>query len=170
MTKIQLNTLFKKIQKDDKKEILEFHVQGSELPHSNDLVRMAGTISIININESEAGDISAEFASLQRDSKKTTLKFNIKGDTDGKIIKLYPHAGSSINLSLQPSQMSIDEFYDNEGKDKDGIEYKVDKSGTVNVDQVTIDQVENELEVEENEEDLLLENAFNEEKDEDELE
>jgi hypothetical protein len=146
MTNTKLNVLFKKIQKDDKKEVLEFHVQGDELPHSDELVGMAGSITIINVENCEAGEITAEFTSLQRDSKKTSLKFNVKGDSEGKIIKLYPHAGKGVTLSLHPSQMSIDEFY--EGDDHEGIQYQIDNDGTATVvpDQLSLDDVKEEIE------------------------
>lgn len=139
-----LNVLFKKMQKDDKKEVLEFHVQGNELADSDKLVSMSGSIAVLNVKESKAGEFNAEFVSIQKDSKKTTLKFNIKGDSQEKVIKLYPYAGRGVTLDLTPSQMSIDEFYDQE---HEGIEYKVDKDGTASVvspDQMTIEDVKEE--------------------------
>ena len=144
MTKIKLNTLFKKIQKDDKKEVLEFHVLGDELPHANDLVSMAGGIVMLEVTNSEAGSFHAEFKSIQRDSKKTVLKFNVKGDNEEKVIKLYPFGGHNVSIELEPSQMSFDDFY-NEENEHEGIEYKVEKDGTasvINPDQMSIDDVE----------------------------
>ncbi|MFI8492205.1 hypothetical protein ACIGC1_04730 [Peribacillus butanolivorans] len=140
MTNTKLNVLFKKMQKDDKKEVLEFHVQGNELPNTQELVGLAGSIVILNVDESKAGTFNAEFVSVQKDSKKTTLKFNIKGDSDDKVIKLYPHAGKSVTLFMEPSQMSVDDFYDEE--EYEGIEYKIDKDGTANVvpDQMSLDE------------------------------
>lgn len=132
MSKVELNVLFKKIQKDDKKEVLEFHVQGDELPNSQELVNMAGGIAVLDVHGSEAGEFPAEFKSIQRDSKKTTLKFNIKGDSEEKIIKLYPYAGRSVTLYLEPSQMSIEEFEEREPHE--GIPYSVDQDGTATVD------------------------------------
>ncbi|MGP4038346.1 hypothetical protein ACTWP4_00345 [Gracilibacillus sp. D59] len=129
--KVELNILFKKIQKDDKKEVLEFHVQGDELPHSQELVNMAGGIAVLKVDNSEVEEFPAEFKSIQRDSKKTTLKFNIKGDTEEKIIKLYPFAGRSVSLFLEPSQMSIEEF--EEGEPHEGIGYSVNQDGTAEV-------------------------------------
>lgn len=128
MTNIKLNVLFKKMQKDDKKEVLMFHVLSDELPHADELLKMPGSIAILNVEESEAGDVGAEFVSIQRDNKKTVLKFNIKRDTEGKVSKLYSFAGSNVSLGLQPSQMTIDEFYED---DHEGIEYSVDDGGTV---------------------------------------
>lgn len=146
MTKTTLNVLFKKMQKDDKKEVLEFHVQGNELPNTQELVGLAGSIVILNVEESNAGTFNAEFVSVQKDSKKTTLKFNIKGDSDDKVIKLYPHAGRSVTLFMEPSQMSVDDFYEED--EREGIEYKIDKDGTANVspNQMTLDDVEQEEE------------------------
>lgn len=111
MSKIELSVLFKKLQRDNKKEVMEFHVQGDELPNSKEIVLMAGNMSTVEIQGTEVGQISAEFKSIQRDSKKTVLKFEVKGDNDDKIIKLYKYAGSHVTLYLEPSQMSIDDFY-----------------------------------------------------------
>lgn len=160
MTNTKLNVLFKKIQKDDKKEVLEFHVQGDELPHSEQLVGMAGSIVFLNVETSEAGKINAEFKSIQRDSKKTTLKFNVKGDSDEKMNKLYPYAGRSVSLILEPSQMSIEEF----NEPHEGIEYKVEKDGSAKVspDQISIDDVKEEGHIQlepEQEEDPFSDNA-----------
>ncbi|MFP3512969.1 hypothetical protein SB775_25855 [Peribacillus sp. SIMBA_075] len=130
MTKAKLNVLFKKIQKDDKKEVLMFHVQGDELPHPSELLKMPGSITMLNMEESEAGEIGAEFISIQRDNKKTVLKFHIKRDVDGKVNKLYPHAGANVSITLQPSQMSIEEFYE---EPHDGVEYTIDKDGSASV-------------------------------------
>jgi hypothetical protein len=145
MSKTELNVLFKKIQKDDKKEVLEFHVQGDELPHSDELVQMAGSIVVLEVDKSNAASFNVEFKSIQRDSKKTTLKFNVKGDSDDQIIKLYPLAGRGVNISLTPSQMSIEEF-----NDHDGVEYKVEKDGTaaVSPNQMTLEDVVEEEVVE----------------------
>lgn len=140
MSKIELNVLFKKIQKDDKKEVLEFHIQGDELDHSDELVNMAGNIAVIGVGNSDVDDLPAEFKSIQRDSKKTVLKFNVKGDSDGKVLKLYEFAGRSVTLLVEPSQMSIEEF--EEGEPHEGLEYSVDQDGTAVVDgQLSTDDI-----------------------------
>lgn len=139
--KTTLNVLFKKMQKDDKKEVLVFQVNGDELPHAQSLVELAGGIVVMDIDGCEAGEIMAEFASLQRDSKKTALKFHIKGDSEEKAIPLYRFAGRNVALNLQASQMSIDDYYGDETHE--GIEYSVNPDGTVDVDpnQLTMDEV-----------------------------
>ncbi|MGE6551287.1 hypothetical protein ACQKFK_20430 [Bacillus mycoides] len=130
MTKIQLNVLFKKMQKDDKKEVLMFHVLSDELPHADELLKMPGTIVHLTVEKSDVEAIGAEFVSIQRDSKKTVLKFNVKGDTKDKINKLYPFAGENVSITLEPSQMSIDEFYEEQ---HEGVEYNVNPDGTTDV-------------------------------------
>ncbi|MEH7218746.1 hypothetical protein [Bacillus toyonensis] len=130
MTKIQLNVLFKKMQKDDKKEVLMFHVLSDELPHADELLKMPGTIVHLTVEKSDVEAIGAEFVSIQRDSKKTVLKFNVKGDTKDKINKLYPFAGENVSITLEPSQMSIDEFYEEQ---HEGVEYNVNLDGTTEV-------------------------------------
>ncbi|MGW8428843.1 hypothetical protein ACWGJQ_25925 [Peribacillus simplex] len=148
MTNTILNVLFKKMQKDDKKEILESHVQGNELPNTQELIGSAGSIVILNVDESKAGTFNAEFVSVQKDSKKTTLKFNIKGDSDDKVIKLYPHAGRSVTLFMEPSQTSVDDFYEEDSHE--GIEYQIGQDGTaiVSPNQMTLDDVAEEEESE----------------------
>lgn len=163
MSKVELNVLFKKIQKDDKKEVLEFHILGDEPEYQSELIGMAGGIAVLEIEDIK---LSAEFKNIQRDSKKIVLKFEVKGDSGDEIIKLYPKAGFNVNLSLEASQMSLEEFYD--GDDHEGIEYNVDEGGTVTVadGQLNMDDVEKvevvsddlpfEVEVkEENDDDLL---------------
>jgi len=141
MTNIKLNVLFKKMQKDDKKEVLMFHVLSDELPHADELLKMPGTITLLTVEESKIEAIGAEFVSIQRDNKKTVLKFNIKRDGEGKVNQLYPYAGGNVSLILQPSQMSIEEFYE---EPHEGIEYNVDEDGSVSVapGQLDIDEVE----------------------------
>jgi len=137
---VQLNVLFKKMQKDDKKEVLHFQVQGDELPDAQQLVELAGGIVVFEVDGCDAGELNAEFATLQRDSKKTVLKMNIKGDSEDKAVKLYRYAGRNVTLKLQAAQMTVDEFYNEEPHE--GIEYRVNPDGTADVDQqqVTLEE------------------------------
>ncbi|PFK43113.1 hypothetical protein [Bacillus cereus] len=130
MTKIKLNVLFKKMQKDDKKEVLMFHVLSDELPHADDLLKMPGTIVYLTVEKSEVEPIGAEFANIQRDSKKTAIKLNVKSDAKGIVNQLYPFAGGNVDIILEPSQMSIDEFYE---EPHEGVEYSVNPDGTTDV-------------------------------------
>lgn len=143
MSKIKLNVLFKKMQKDDKKEVLEFHVVGGTLPHTAELNEMTGNMVVLNVPQSKAGTFPAEFNKLQRDSKKAVLQFKVKGDSEEKSAKLYGYAGSNVELEMEPSQMSIDEYYDSE---HEGVEYTVDSGGVAEVkpDQMTLEDVSEE--------------------------
>lgn len=138
MSKVELKVLFKKLQRDDKKEVLEFHVMGEELPHSETLVMMAGNMANLTISDSDAGTIPAEFKSIQRDSKKTVLKFEAKGDSQDKIIKLYKYAGHNVTLTIEASQMSIEDAEEQH----EGIEYNVNNDGTVEIEgQINMDDI-----------------------------
>jgi hypothetical protein len=145
--KTTLNVLFKKIQKDDKKEILEFHVQGDELPNSQELIEMAGNIVVLEIKGNEAGKINAEYKSIQRDSKKTALKFNIKGDSEDKVIKLYKQAGGNVTLFIEPSQMSIDEFYGDDNYEENVNNANKEDSVQANEGQLSLDEIEDEADI-----------------------
>ncbi|SNZ14510.1 hypothetical protein SAMN05421503_2432 [Terribacillus aidingensis] len=132
MSKVELNVLFKKIQKDDKKEVVEFHVLGDELPSFQELFQLVGSVVVIEVEGNEAGGINAEFKSLQVDAKKTPLKFNVSGGNEDKLNKLYSLAGRNVNILIEPSQMSIDEFLD-AAEEHEGVEYTVENDGSVAV-------------------------------------
>ncbi|MGX5574895.1 hypothetical protein [Bacillus toyonensis] len=141
MTKIKLNVLFKKMQKDDKKEVLKFHVVSDELPHAVELLRMPGTIVHLTVEESEIEPIGAEFVNIQRDSKKTVIDLHIKGDTRDKINQLYSFAGENVSIILEPSQMSIDEFYEEQ---HEGMEYNIKQDGTTEINPGQLKLIEGE--------------------------
>jgi hypothetical protein len=144
----EMNVFFKLQQKDDKKEVLKFEIRGDEEQNTTELYSLAGSIIIFAIDGCEAKETSAEFMNIQRDSKKTTMKFAIKGDSEKKAQELYKFAGHNVKMLIQPSQMTIEEFYEEE---HEGIEYNVDGTGSVNVnkDQMSLDDVEDEQESEE---------------------
>lgn len=143
MTKVELNVFFKMQQKDDKKEVLKFEIKGNDEENSTkDLHLWAGNIVSFSIDGCDAGETTAEFMNIQRDSKKTAIKFAIKGDSEEKAQELYKFAGRNVKLAVQPSQMSIEEF----NEQHEGIEYSVDKDGTTKIspDQISIDDVDSE--------------------------
>lgn len=146
--KIELNVLFKKLQRDDKKEVLEFHVMDDKIDIQNSLLMLAGNMAMVNIPSSEAGALPAEFKSIQRDSKKVVLKFEAKGDSEDKLIKMYPFAGNNVTLVVEESQMSLEEFEE----EHEGIEYNVGQDGTAsvaNADQLKMDELPDEDESDE---------------------
>lgn len=126
---IQINVLFKKMQKDDKKEVLMFHILSDETKHAADLLRLTGKMTILTISDDEGPyePIQAEFVNLQRDNKKTVLKFNVATEDVDRVNAIYPAAGTNISLLIQPQQMSIDDLE----AEHEGIEYEVGSDGTV---------------------------------------
>lgn len=126
---IQINVLFKKMQKDDKKEVLMFHILSDETKHAADLLRLTGKMTILTISDDEGPyePIQAEFVNLQRDNKKTVLKFNVATEDVDRVNAIYPAAGTNISLLIQPQQMSIDDLE----AEHEGIEYEVGTDGTV---------------------------------------
>lgn len=129
---IQINVLFKKMQKDDKKEVLMFHILSDETKHAADLLRLTGKMTILTISDDEGPyePIQAEFVNLQRDNKKTVLKFNVATEDVDRVNAIYPAAGTNISLLIQPQQMSIDDLED----EHEGISYEVGSDGTVVID------------------------------------
>ncbi|GIP38590.1 hypothetical protein J31TS4_18700 [Paenibacillus sp. J31TS4] len=138
-----ISVLFKSMQKDDKKEILKFEIKGTEDGEAeNGLFVLSGSIVILSMKAGGTdvcGDLTAEFVSMQRDSKKTVMKFGVKGDSEEKAQQLYRFAGRNVELSVKPSQMTIEEFREEE---HDGINYTVEKDGSVHADpnQVNLEQ------------------------------
>ena len=143
MAKITLNVLFKKMQKDDKKDVMDFHIVGESVQHINEIKNMMKNMVVLNVND--LGEFPAEFAKFQIDTKKTVLNFKPKGDNDKLLSKIYPIAGSNVTLTMEPSQMDIEDF-----EEHGGVEYKVDKDGTAEVskDQMTLDEVAADEELE----------------------
>jgi hypothetical protein len=72
---------------------------------------------VFDIEGCNAGEVTAEFMNMQRDSKKTVMKFAIKGDSEEKAQELYKFAGRNVKLAVQPSQMTIDDFYSEDDHD-----------------------------------------------------
>jgi hypothetical protein len=137
-----MNVFFKSMQKDDKKEVLKFEIKGSEDADGEiDLFDLSGSIVVFSLSaggDAVAEDVPAEFLSIQRDSKKTTLKFAMKGDSEAKAQELYRVAGRNVALTVAPSQMSIDEFNEDP---REGVRGKINGDGTVDMDnnQLTIE-------------------------------
>ncbi len=140
---ILIDVLFKKMQKDDKKEILMFHILSDETKHAAELLRLTGKMTILTISDEEGpfDPIQAEFMNLQRDNKKTVLKFNIATEDVDRVNALYPYAGTNVKLLIQPQQLTIDDV-----PEHNGIEYGVGSDGSVSVtDKLVCDFCESEV-------------------------
>lgn len=134
---------FNKQTKDSKKELIQFYVKGEDEKKQelNQLTREVVELEIEGVDQK----LTCEFNKTTKDSKKTVLDFIVKGDTSAdQSFNFYRKAGSDVTLIIVESQMSIDEFYNEDPHE--GIEYNVDKSGNVNVPdgQMSIDDVEKE--------------------------
>lgn len=117
---INITVLFKKMQKDDKKEVLLFHDSSADTKFASELLLLTGKMTILTIStKSKEGDkqyepIQAEFVNLQRDNKKTVLKFNVATEDEERVNALYPAAGTTVELLIQSQQMTIDEVDESE--------------------------------------------------------
>ncbi|MCI1592473.1 hypothetical protein [Heyndrickxia oleronia] len=134
---------FNKQTKDSKKELIQFYVKGEDEKKQelNQLTREVVELEIEGVDQK----LTCEFNKTTKDSKKTVLDFIVKGDTSAdQSFNFYRKAGSDVTLIIVESQMSIDEFYNEEPHE--GIEYNVDESGNVSVPdgQMSIDDVETE--------------------------
>lgn len=127
---IRINVLFKKMQKDDKKEILMFHILADETKFAAELLRLTGKMTILTLSVEGADyePIQAEFVNIQRDSKKTVLKFNVATEDEERVNAIYPAAGTTVDLIIQPQQMTIDDVQPDKG-----IEYSVN-DGVVEIE------------------------------------
>jgi len=120
---------FNKQTKDSKKELIQFYVKGEDekKPEINHLTREVVELEIEGVEQK----LTCEFSKSSKDSKKTVLDFVVKGDTSAdQSFNFYKMAGSDVTLNIVESQMSIDEFYEDE---HEGIGYSVDKKGNVDV-------------------------------------
>lgn len=132
---------FNKQTKDSKKELIQFYVKGDDEKKQelNQLTREVVEVGIEGVDQK----LTCEFNKTTKDSKKTVLDFIVKGDTSAEqSFNFYQKAGADVTLHITESQMSIDEFYDDEPHE--GIEYQVNKDGTASVtpNQMSLDDVE----------------------------
>ncbi|WP_339147657.1 MULTISPECIES: hypothetical protein [unclassified Sutcliffiella] len=132
---------FNKQTKDSKKELIQFYVKGED-EKKQELSQMTREVVELQIEGVEE-KLTCEFSKTSKDGKKTTLEFIVKGDTSAEqSFNFYKKAGSDVTLNIVESQMSIDEFNDAH----EGIEYKVEKDGSVKVEdgQLTLDEYQEE--------------------------
>lgn len=135
MSNIQLNVLFKKMQKDDKKEVLQFHYMDSELPNAQELIDLSGSVVVLSLEAENTEKVAAQFKKVQKDDKKTLLEFNVNTSSKGKIDKFYPYSGTNVKLTIEPSQMSIEEFY--KTSDEEEKEQEVTAEGQLSLEEVS---------------------------------
>lgn len=125
---IELHVLFNKMQKDSKKEVIEFHFTEEKLPQAQRLMEMAGESTFVEI---DGHRLATKFTKLQKDSKKTVLQFEIDDDKPDAMFYFYSTVGGKIDILLEPAQMSTDEIVQKE--QHRGLMYNLHNSGEVEV-------------------------------------
>lgn len=142
---VSVKAHFNKQTKDSKKELVQFHVKGEDekKPELNKLTREVVILEIEGVEQK----LRCEFNKSTKDSKKTVLEFIVKGDASAEnTFNFYKKAGSDVTLNIVESQMSAEEF--DEDEQHEGLQYSVGKDGTaaVNPDQLSLDDVTDERE------------------------
>ncbi|WP_100373093.1 hypothetical protein [Bacillus sp. FJAT-45037] len=129
MAKTELMVLFKRMQRDDKKDVLKFEYRGNDddekikVPQS--IYEMVGEMVNIEVEGAKSGPITAELQKANKDSKKVVLDLALRGDSEEKALDLYRKAGQNVKLFIEPSQSSLIEE-EKPKNDHAGIEYAVD--------------------------------------------
>lgn len=140
---VQVKAHFNKQTKDSKKELVQFYVKGDD-EHKPELNGLTREVVILSIEGLDDVELTAEFKKSAKDSKKTVLEFEVKGDSSAQqTFEFYKKAGSDVILNITESQMSIDEFHEEQEEYREGVRGKINPDGTVEVDpnQVTLDEV-----------------------------
>jgi hypothetical protein len=138
MAKTELMVLFKKMQRDDKKDVLKFEYRGNEeddrIKVPGSIYELVGEMVNIEVEGAKCGPITAELQKANKDSKKVVLDLSLRGDSEEKAVDLYRKAGQNVKLFIEPSQASLEDFSQEEqGDPHEGIEYSVDIAGSVEV-------------------------------------
>lgn len=123
------------MKKNSKHQVMKFTYNGEDREgKGKQLYEISGGIVVCQITGCDAGEFNAEFFEQKRTSKGFVMQMRIKGDVNNERAgKIYSYSGRNVELTIQPSQMSIDEFY---GDDEDeGLEYSVNGDGTVEVNE-----------------------------------
>jgi len=141
-----INALFNKHTRDSKKESMTFYVKGSaeEMPELQQLHR---SVVILRIKDVDA-HVVGEFKKLNRDDKKTTLEFEIKGGTSLESSgKFFEVSGTDVELSLEGTGEDVEEFREFQKEHRKGLKVNVNADGTVEVDknQMTLDDVQDPM-------------------------
>lgn len=136
---IQIKAHFNKQTKDSKKELVQFYVKGEDehLPELNAMCR-----EVVELRIGLLDTLTAEFVKKTQDSKKTVLEFVVKGGTSAAhSYEFYRLAGSDVELTITESQMSIDEFREQQEEYREGLRGRINDDGTVDLDGDEEDQI-----------------------------
>lgn len=107
--KVQIKANFNKIQKDSKKELVQFYVKGDDEKRP-ELNAMTREVVILSIEGLEV-ELKAAFNKSSKDAKKTIIDFEVKGDSSAaQTFEFYKKAGTDVVLTIAAAQMSMEEF------------------------------------------------------------
>lgn len=135
---------FNKQVRDSKKELVQFYVKG-ESENSVELNALVREVVEISVNGLDP--LTAEFVKKSQDAKKTVLDFVVNGGASNKhSFEFYKLAGTDVELSINESDVDIDEFREQQEAYREGLKGKINPDGTVEVDkdQMSFDDLEEE--------------------------
>ncbi|MCA0754853.1 hypothetical protein KP806_07305 [Paenibacillus sp. N4] len=137
---VTIKANFNKQTKDSKKQLVQFYVKGDDehLPELNMMCR-----EVVELRIGSIDSLTAEFVKKSQDSKKTVLDFVVNGGaSNNHAFEFYKLAGTDVELTITESQMDIDEFREQQEAYREGVRGKIDKDGTVTVDedQMTLEE------------------------------
>ncbi|GBF73135.1 hypothetical protein PA598K_01420 [Paenibacillus sp. 598K] len=141
-----INALFNKHTRDSKKESMTFYVKGTaeEMPELQHLHRSVVVLRLKGVDAHVVG----EFKKLNRDDKKTTLEFEIKGGTSLESSgKFFAVSGTDVELSLEATGEDVEDFREAQKEYRKGVKGAINADGTVDVDrnQMTIDDAQDPM-------------------------
>ncbi|MEC0211869.1 hypothetical protein P4H70_23280 [Paenibacillus ehimensis] len=132
MKPITLNIDFTEMKKNSKHQVMKFTFKGEDTEGKGELLyRMSGSIVVMALEGCGIGSFNGDFFEHKKTHQGFVSQFRIRGDVnDAAAGKIYSMSGRTVQLSLQPAQMSIDEFYEGDHNIEDGEDE----------DQMTIEQ------------------------------
>lgn len=136
MARTELNVLFKKMQRDDKKDVLKFEYKNKDEDEKIKLPQAIYSLvgEMVNIEvEGCNGPVTAELKNANADSKKIVLDLALRGDSANKAVDIFLKAGTDVKIYIEPSQSSLEDFNEDQEDPHEGIEYDVDLAGGVEV-------------------------------------
>ncbi|MDO3679676.1 hypothetical protein [Paenibacillus ehimensis] len=133
MKPITLSIDFTEMKKNSKHQVMKFTFKGEDKEGKGELLyRMSGSIVVMALEGCGIGSFNGDFFEHKKTHQGFVSQFRIRGDVNDLAAgKIYSMSGRTVQLSLQPAQMSIDEFYEGDHNIEDGEDDE---------DQMTIDE------------------------------
>lgn len=114
MKPITLSIDFTEMKKNSKHQVMKFTFKGEDKEGKGELLyRMSGSIVVMALEGCGIGSFNGDFFEHKKTHQGFVSQFRIRGDVNDLAAgKIYSMSGRTVQLSLQPAQMSIDEFYE----------------------------------------------------------